>query len=279
MILVTGATGTVGRGVVEQLLAAGESVRALTRVPERAGLPEGAEVVRGDLRDAGSLPAALEGVSAVFLFAVPGSAASFVEAAKAAGIRRVVLLSSGAVEDGLAEQRNPIAAYHADVECEITASGLEWTYVRPSSFASNALQWTGQLSSGDVLRGAHGEAAMAPVHEADIAAVAVAALTGDEYVGAVLDVTGPQSLTQVEQTEVLGKVLDRPLIYVELPPAAVRESMRTQGVPQPVVDALFDVWSESVGRSALVTDTVEQVTGRPARTFAEWVADHAADFS
>lgn len=278
MILVTGATGNVGRGVVERLLAAGEDVRALTRTPERAGLPEGAEVVRGDLHDAGSLPAALDGVTSVFLFAVPGSAASFTAAAKAAGVRRVVFLSSGAVDDEADEQRNPIAGFHADIEKELRDSGMEWTFVRPSAFAVNALQWAGQLSAGDVVRGAYAEAAMAPVHEADIAAVAAYALTGDEHAGRVYDVTGPQSLTHAEQAEALGKALDRPVYYEELPPAVVRDGLGKQGVPQPIVDALFDVWSQSVGRSALVTDTVERITGHPARTFAEWVSDHAADF-
>jgi uncharacterized protein YbjT (DUF2867 family) len=278
MILVTGATGNVGRNVVEQLLGAGESVRALTRNPERAGLPDGAEVVRGDLHDPASLPAALDGVDAVFLFAVPGSASSFIAAAKEAGVRRVVFLSSGAVDDSVEEQANPIAAFHADIERELAASGLEWTFVRPSSFAVNALEWTGQLSAGDAVRGAYAEATMAPVHEEDIAAVSVAALTGEGHAGAVHEVTGPQSLTNAEQVELLGKVLDRPVYYEELPPAVVRDGMQTQGVPQPIVDALFDVWSSSVGTSARVTDTVERITGRPARSFAQWAADHAADF-
>ena len=279
MILVTGATGNVGRNVVRELLADGQQVRALTRRPESAGLPEGVEVVRGDLAEPGSLPAALDGVQAVFLFPAPGTAPGLLAAAEQAGVKRVVVLSSGSVQDGVAEQQHVIAALHAEVEQAVRASGPEWTLVRPHAFAVNVLPWGAQLKGGgDVVRGAYAEATTSPIHEADIAAVAAVALVGDGHAGAVYELTGPASLTHAEQAVVVGEVLGRPVRYEEIPAEAVREAMLGQHVPAPIVDTLIGIWADSVGVPAPVTGTVEKVTGRPARTFADWVGDHRADF-
>lgn len=142
MILVTAATAPVGRSIVEQLAAAGEPVRALTRDPSTANLPAGAEVVAGDLGDPASLPAAMAGVSAVFLLAVvPGFAPAFLAAAKEAGVRRIVFQSSGAVENGADPQPNDITAFHHDIERAIVESGLEWTFLRLAVESADALQW------------------------------------------------------------------------------------------------------------------------------------------
>src|SRR5439155_25476026 len=128
MILVTAATAPVGRSIVEQLVAAGRDVRALTRDPAKADLPAGAEAVAGDLSDPASLSAAFKHVSAVFLLAaVPGFAPAFLQAAKEAGVRRIVFQSSGAVDDAAEEQANNVAAFHHDIERAIQESGLEWT--------------------------------------------------------------------------------------------------------------------------------------------------------
>ncbi|MEU8268337.1 NAD(P)H-binding protein [Sphaerisporangium sp. NPDC049002] len=277
MILVTGATGNVGRNVVEQLLAAGQQVRALTRDPDRASLPAGAEVVRGDLSEPGTLPPALQGVTAAFLYAVPGTAPAFLKAAKDAGVRRVVLLSSIAVDDDAEVQPNPIAALHAVIEDAIEESGLERAFVRPGAFATNAYQWQGQVKTGDVVRLPFGQAATAPIHEADIAAVGVQALISDGHDGARYQLTGPRSLTLSDQVRIVGEAAGRPLRLEEVPPEVARQAM-IQRVPEEIVDTLMDLQARSVGREALVTHTVEKVTGRPARTFAQWAADHADDF-
>lgn len=130
-ILVTAATAPVGRSIVEQLLAAGYPVRALTRDPNKSNLPAGTEIVSGDLADAGSLTTAFKGISTVFLLAaVPGFASTFLKEARKAGIRRVVFQSSGAVVDDTDTQPNPIAAFHYDIEQQIRNSGLEWTFLR-----------------------------------------------------------------------------------------------------------------------------------------------------
>jgi uncharacterized protein YbjT (DUF2867 family) len=276
MILVTGATGNVGRNVVGLLLEAGRAVRALTRDPAAAGLPDEAEVVRGDLSAPETLPAALAGAEAVFLFPVPGSAPGFVRAVTEAGVRRVVMLSSLAVNDEVEVQTNPIGAFHAEIEGAIAASGLEWTFLRPGAFATNAFQWAAQAKAGDVIRLPFADAATAPIHEADIAAVAVKALLTDGHAGAKYALTGPESLTQRDQVRIVGEAIGRPLRLEELPPQAAREQILRRA-PAAVADTLIEMMSRSVGHAALVTGTVEKVTGRPARTFARWAADHAAE--
>lgn len=277
MILVTGATGNVGGHVVQLLTAAGESVRVLVRDPEKAAGLGAAEVVRGDLGKPESLPAALDGVSAVFLFAVPGSGPAFVAAARAAGVERIVMLSSNAVVEEAAEQPNPIAQYHADIEAAVRGSGIAWTLLRTGHMATNALPWASQTKTGDVVRGPYAGATSAPVHEADLAEVAVLALTGVGHDGHTYELTGPESLTAAEQVALIGAAIGRPLRYEELPPEVAREQM-SRFIPPFIIDTLFAAWAAAVGVPAVVEPTVEKLTGRPARTFAQWAADRAADF-
>ncbi|MCG0069622.1 MULTISPECIES: NAD(P)H-binding protein [Streptomyces] len=277
MILVTGATGNVGRHALEMLLGQGREVRAASRAPERATWPAGVRTVAADLADPASLATALAGVEAVFLFAVPGSGPDFVAAAEAAGVRRVVLLSSGAVDDEAEEQDGPIAAYHAEIEQALRGSDLEWTFLRPDVFAANTLMWAAQTKAGDVVRGAYADATAAPIHEADIAAVAVAALTEDGHAGEIYRLTGPQSLSHADQAEIIGEVLGRPITYQELPVETVRRAMSAH-VPGAILDGILKAWADSVGRPALVTADVEKITGRTARSYRDWVSDHAAAF-
>jgi len=277
MYLITGASGNVGRHVVAQMHGRGLPVRVLSRNPEKMVFPHGVEVVQGDLSQPETLAPALAGVSTAFLFAVPNSAPGFLRAAKATGLQRVVFLSSSAVKDCVPEQRDPIATFHADIEHALEASGLRWTFVRPSTFAANALQWAWSIRATNSVSLPFAQATNAPVHEADIAAVAVQALLDEAHVGARYQVTGPESLTQAEQIQILGDVLGRPLRVEELAPEVAREQM-VQHVPVPIVDALFSIWAESVGKAAPVSDTVERVTGTPARSFRQWAIDHRADF-
>jgi uncharacterized protein YbjT (DUF2867 family) len=277
LILVTAATAPVGRSIVEQLVAARHPVRTLTRDPKKADLPAGAEVVAGDLSDAGSLAAAFQDVSTVFLLAaVPGFAPTFLKAAKEAGVRRIVFQSSGEVVDGADEQPNPIAAFHADIERQIRDSGLEWTFLRLEVASADALQWAfdvpAQLKAGDVVRGPYAEAAGSPIHPADFAAVAIAALTQDEHAGNIYRLTGPQSLTHREQVRLLGEALGRPLRYEELDEAAARAAIS----PYAPADVLFATWKQHIGTPAPVTDTIQRLTSRPPRSAEVWAEDLAA---
>ncbi|MFL6073008.1 MAG: SDR family oxidoreductase [Mycobacteriales bacterium] len=273
MYLVTAATAPVGRSLAEQLVAAGHRVRALTRDPERADLPPGVEAAGGDLSDPDSLKSALHDVTGVFLLAVvPGFTPALLAAARDAGVRRIVFQSSGAIEDGADPQPNEIAAFHGDIEQAIRASGLEWTFLRLEVASADALQWAydvpAQLRAGDVVRGPYAEAAGSPIHPADLAAVAAAALTDDRHAGQVYRLTGPESVTHREQVRLIGAAAGRPLRFEELDPVVARRTIS----PYAPADVLFETWEHHLTSPAPVTDTVERVTGRPPRTVAEWAA-------
>ena len=278
-ILVTGSTGTVGGQVVSQLLHTGAAVRALTRDPDSADLPDGVEVVRGDLSDPGSLDACLEGVEVVFLVwpFMTAEAAPAVLDAIAKRARRIVYLSSLGVRDDLEKQADPINQFHADIERLIEQSGLDWTFVRSSGFATNALRWVPQIRADGVVREPYGAAARSLIHEQDIAAVAVRVLTSGGHGEAKYLLSGPQRLTQVEQVETIGEAIDRPLRWEEIPTEAMRQQLLAN-MPPSIVDGILNAHAEFVTEPEPVTSTVEEVTGAPARTFGRWAIDHADDF-
>ncbi|NEA48876.1 NAD(P)H-binding protein [Streptomyces sp. SID10815] len=275
MFVVTGATGNVGRALVDRLVAAGRPVRALTRDPLRAGLPAPAEVVRFQPDD----PAALfTGATAVFLYAQAAGERPdrLLRAAREAGVRHVVLLSSAIVAEG-ADETHPIHVMHATVERAIRDSGLEWTFLRPGAFAANALQWAPQIRAGDTVRGVFAGARTAPIHEDDIAAVAERALLDPGHEGAVHRLSGPRATTNAEQTAAIGRALGRELTFVELPPEQAGPELFPH-VPPGMLESLLNTFRAAVDTPPEITGTVEQVTGAPARTFARWAEDHRADF-
>jgi len=277
-ILVTGATGTIGRGVVTQLLEAGAQVRALTRNPDDAALPREVAVIRGDLTSPDTLDAALRDVDAVFLVwtaqpdALPAALARIAQ-----HTHRVVLLTSPhQTPHPFFQQPNPMAEMHKNMERLIRESGLAWTFLRPGMFAANALGWwAGQIREHAKVRWPYGDAATAPIDERDVAAVAVRALLDDGHTGAEYMITGPQSLTQREQVLTIGDVIGRPLQFEEITPDDARHEL---GFPPVAMNMLLNAWAAAVGLPAYVTTTVAQVTGKPARTFAEWVAHHQESF-
>ena len=277
VILVAGATGNVGRQVVAQLREAGAAVRALARDPGRAALPAGVDVVRGDLTDPDHLHAALDGVESVFLLwpslATDGAAAA-VDAIKRYA-RRVVYLSAMAVSDDPAQRTGSL---WGTVEHLIEQSGLEWTFVRPGGFATNTLGWAPQIRADGVVRDAYGAAARSLIHERDIAAVSVRALTGDGHAGRRYVLTGPQVVSQEEQVRTIGEVIGRPVRWEEIPREAARQRLVAAWGDPTFVDAALDYYASLVTQPEPVTATVEKLTGTPARTFREWVTDHADDF-
>ena len=192
----------------------------------------------------------------------------------------MVVLSAINVDDDLAEQPS---RYNEDrnkeVEDAAVGGGLEWVSLRPSSFATNTLLTLGaQIRAGDVVRGPYATFAEAPIHERDLAGVGARALLTDELVGRRLELTGPQSLTHEEMVAIIGDVMGRPLRYEEIPPEAVKQGMVQRGFPEPFVEALMARYARGVGQPAPVTGEVEKILGRPARTYAQWVADHADAF-
>ncbi|MEX2981147.1 SDR family oxidoreductase [Streptomyces sp. C36] len=277
-ILVTGATGNVGREVVAQLLAAGNAVRALARDPESAELPGEAKVVGGDLSEPDSLEGALTGSEAVFLiwpFLTTEGAPAVLEAI-ARHARRIVYLSSSGVNEDADRQTDPIHQLHADMERLIEKSGLEWTILRSDSIASNARWWAEQIRATDVVRGPD-IAATAVIHERDIAAVAVRALTDDGHTGAKHVLTGPQVLSRADEVHTIGQAIGRATRFEKVPLQVAREQMLADGLPPALVEALL-ASAETRPESSLVTSAVEEITGAPARTFRSWAEEHAGDF-
>ncbi len=280
-VLVTGATGRVGRVVVDLLIDAGVPVRALTHRSEAAAaLPANVDVVTGDLTVPESLYAGLRGVDAVFLvWTAPPTTVPAVVKRLATYARRVVLLSSPhRTPHPFFQQPNPMAVLHADIERLIAVAGLESTVIRPGMFASNALFWWPTAIRADgVVRWPYGAAETAPVDDHDVAAVAARTLYQDGHPGGDYVLTGPESLSQAEQVSIIGDVVRRRITFEELSPDEFRRE--TEGSwPRPAVDMLLAAWAATMGRPAFVTSTVFDIIGRPPRSFRRWVADHATAF-
>ena len=277
MILVTGATGNVGREVVKLLLESGEEVGAVTRDPGSAAVPPGAYVVGGDPSRPATLTSALRDVEAVLLSprAVGDAAAEFLSLAGEHGARRVVLLSALTVEYPAGAAR--FADAFRAAEDVVTGCGLDWTVLRCADFATNALAWAPQIRQAGVVRGAFGDAATSSIHERDIAAVAASALASSAHAGTYV-LTGPQSLTQRDKVRLIGEAIGRKLPFQEISPQQVRQAMITQGLPGEIPDRLLGSLAHYAKQPGPSSDTVQQVLGRPALTFAQWAADHAAAF-
>ncbi|WP_415954467.1 NAD(P)H-binding protein [Streptomyces sp. KLOTTS4A1] len=289
MILVTGATGTVGREVVRGLLEgpedAGRLVRIMARDPGRVTGPGGtgrgrtAETTAGDYRDPVSLARALAGVRTAFLVTnrVGGDDdAEFLRAARAAGVRRVVKLSAAAVLDPDAD--DAITRWQRVTEEQLRSSGMEWTLLRPRSFMSNTLSWATSIRCERVVRALYGTSANACVDPRDIAEVAVRALTEERHAGRAYTLTGPEAISAAEQTEQLGRVLGVPLRLTELTRDQARVAWSRRH-PAEVVEALLrSADRQRAGGKAQVDETVRAVTGRPAGTFGAWALDHRGAF-
>jgi uncharacterized protein YbjT (DUF2867 family) len=282
VILVTGATGAVGRPLIDLLSAAGADIRAVTRNPEAADLPPGVEVVEGHPSQPATIADALRGVSAVFLNprAIGTAADELLTLAREQGVKRVVAMSALNVEWDLARQPSRLRGeYNKEVEAAAVASGLQWAGLRSGWYAANAIgMWADQIRFGDVVRCTYAKSAWAPIHERDIAAVGAHALLTDELVGRLPVLTGPRSLTQEEMVTAIGAAIGRPLRFQEVPPEMAKQGMVQAGIPEAAAAGFLAMQAESYGQAGLVSGEVEQILGRPGLTFAEWTAEHAADF-
>jgi uncharacterized protein YbjT (DUF2867 family) len=282
-ILVIGATGNIGRQVLSQLMDTGVRVRALARNPHTAGLPPHIDVVCGDLTHAETLDECLDGIDAVFLVwtAPPATVPAALERILR-HTRRIVFLSSPhkTAHPFFQQPRpNPIRPLHVEIERLIETSGREWTFLRPGMLSTNALAWWAPRirAGGDVVRWPYGAAPTTPIHEHDIAAVAVRALCESGHAGAEYVLTGPQPLSHFEQISAIGSVIGRSLRLEEISPEEASKELLTV-MPAAAVNMLLDAWAAAIGHPAFVTSTVAEITGEPARTFRDWATDHAAQF-
>ena len=276
MIVVTGATGNVGAEVVRALAAAGHPVRALTRDPAAARLPDGVTATAGDLNAPGTLDGVFADVTAVFLLAGYPDAPGLLARMADAGVRRVVLLSTGAVEGGNLD--NYVVRFNVVAEAAVRDSALTWTVLRPSGFMSNALRWRPQLQAGDTVREPFADRPVAVIDPFDIGAVAARALTEQEHAGRSYRLTGPQALLPADRLAILGDVLGRDLHLEPQPDDEARRSM-SENMPPPLVDAFFEFSRGGTYLDDQVTGTTAELLGRAPRTFPDWAHAHADDFA
>jgi uncharacterized protein YbjT (DUF2867 family) len=284
-ILVTGATGHVGRPLVEQLRSLGAQVRAVTRRPrEAAWLPDDVEVVKGDPSRPDSLASAMRGITGLFLnpMAVQDATGPLLALAREHGVGRVVALSATNVNDDPAEQPSRLRGVnHTAVEEAVTNDALEWVVLRCSVHATNSMGvWAAQIRAGDLVFGPYAASTAAPIDPRDVAEVAARALLGDQLVGTLPEITGPESMTQVQMVAAIGEALGRNLRYQEISPEDAKRAMLGRGFPFPeeLIDRLFALLAKSVGKPTRVTREVESILGRRARPYAQWVSDHADVF-
>lgn len=272
-ILVTGATGTVGQHVTDLLVKREVSVRALSRNPKqaRARLPQSISIAVGDLMQPDTLQDALRGIESMFLIissdepnADLHTDPQVIQLAEEAGVKRVVVLVG--YEEG-------------PVEAALQASGMQWTLVKPAEFMANALaDWRDMICTEGIVREFNGEALSARVHEGDIAAVAVEALLGDGHHSRTYPLTGPEALTRKEAVHLISVAIGQDIPFIELSEEAARQNWRDQGYDEESIEFFVQMALHTPEAGYTVLNTVEQVLGRPGRTFAEWAHEHKDKF-
>lgn len=283
-ILITGATGNIGRELANLLSQRGVRFRAMVRNPgeatELAALP-GATVVPGDFDDANSVASALQGIERAFLLTPSSEVAQvqqlrFVAEAQRAGIRHVIKLSQLA-----ADEQSPVRflRYHAVVEQAIRRSGLDFTFLRPNLFMQGLLSFRSTIAESGQFFAPIGEARISVVDVRDIAAVAAAALTGADHAGKVYTLTGPESLTHAEMAEELSKALGRSVAFVTITPEVMRTTLDRIGFPAWQADGLIEDYGHySRNEAAALATGVQDATGQAPRSFAGFAHDYAAAF-
>jgi uncharacterized protein YbjT (DUF2867 family) len=277
MILVTGASGTVGSEVVKALGGSGAKVRAGYRTRPQ-NVPSGVESVALDFDSPETVAAALMGVETVFLLSnMVDPERKVVDEAKRAGVKRIVKLSVS----GAAEESFTFARWHRAVEKHIEASGLPWTFLRPAGFMQNFFNYMGDTirkqsafytASGTTGAGAH-------IDARDIGAAAARVLTGKGHDGKAYELTGPQVLTYDQAAEILSRAAGRPINHVSITPEQLKQGALAMGMPEVYADALVDLdRAYATGGLTAVTPTVKELTGRDPIRFEQFAKDYADKF-
>jgi uncharacterized protein YbjT (DUF2867 family) len=278
MILVTGATGMIGRALVHQLLDAHQPVRVLTRDPGKlADLADSVEVAQGDFYIPATLETALQGVERMFLLDFePQQVRNVLEAGQRSGLKHIVKLST--IEAG----HEPMIGHgkpHRERELLIEASGLDWTHLRPTIFMSNAFEWIQTIKQEGKVYYAGGDGKVSPVDPGDIAAVAAVVLTQEGHACKAYPLTGAELLSFGDMTRILSGVLGKPLEYVDISDKEVAAHYTQMGLPAYVVEGLVGAFADvRKGRFAYTTDWVQRITGRAPRVFEQWCQANQAAF-
>ncbi|GAA5187199.1 NAD(P)H-binding protein [Rugosimonospora acidiphila] len=271
MIVVMGAAGNVGRPLVDALVAAGETVTAVGRRPID-GLPEGVVSRAADLADPQTLRPVLDGADALFLLVAGDDAHGILDAAKAGGVRRVVLLSTQGAGT------RPESYRHAGAfEEAVTGSELAWTVLRPGGFDSNAYAWAPGVRAQRTVAAPFGDVGLPSIDPADIADVAAVALCGEGHAGRVYELTGPALTTPRQRAEAIGVALGEPVRFVEQSRDEARAQM-LRFMPEPVVEGTLAILGEPTDAEQRISPDVERVLGCAPRSFADWLGRHVDAF-
>ncbi|MEU7896373.1 SDR family oxidoreductase [Nonomuraea sp. NPDC049152] len=278
MILVTGATGTIGSEVVRLLTERGEPTRAMTRDPSKLSTYG----VAGDFADPASLDRALDGADTVLALTAFGRSLAdhdlaLVEAAKRAGVKKIVKIS--AFGTGETTDEKDVRSWHHHGERAIRESGMAWTILRPAGFASNALMWAQSVRAGEPIPNMTGQGGQGIVDPRDVAQVAVEALTGSAHEGRTYELTGPEVISVPEQADQIGQALGRRVETVAVPLEAAKEGMLASGADPFFVEVAMTGFAFlAAGNAARLSGDVAAVLGRAPLSFADWVRDHRAAF-
>ncbi|GLW03884.1 SDR family oxidoreductase [Streptomyces lavendulae] len=278
MIVVTGATGNIGRPLTDALAGAGRQVTAVSR--HAAAVPDGVRHVVADLAEPTGLKPVLAGAQALFLLlsgdlhAAGANPADIIGEAVLAGVRRVVLLSTLAVATRPAD---PTRIAMRSLEDTLRESGLKWAVLRPGGFASNALWWAESVRTQRVVAAPFGGVGVPVIDPADIAAVAAACLLDDRHTDGVYELTGPEVITPRQQAEAIGTALGSPVRFHELTRDEARTAM-TQSMPAELADATLDIVGSPNPAELRVSPDVQRVLGRAPGSFAAWAARNVAAF-
>ncbi|WP_328420518.1 SDR family oxidoreductase [Streptomyces sp. NBC_00443] len=278
MIVVTGATGNVGRPLTRALAEAGQQVTAVSR--HAAAVPDGVRHVAADLAEPGSLEPALAGAKGLFLLlsgdlhAAGASPAFIIGEAAAGGVRRIVLLST----QGVATRPfGPTRIAMRAVEESLRESGLEWAVLRPGGFASNALWWAESVRARRVVAAPFGDVGVPIIDPADIAEVAAACLLDDRHTGGVYELTGPEVITPRRQAEAIAAALGSPVRFHALTRDEAKAAM-AQSMPAELAEDTLDILGSPSPAELRVSPDVQRVLGRAPRPFADWAARNVAAF-
>lgn len=280
MILVTGATGTIGRALVRDLKARELPFRAFVRSEAKAATLD-CDCALGDFDAPETLANALRGIDAVFLNGPAGEQMarqqrSVIEAARSAGVARIVKVSSRGAD---VSSELSMARGHGEAERALASSGLAFCVLRPSTFMQNLLRSAGSIRSAGSLFGAYGSGRIAFIDCEDIAACAAAALLDARHDGHTYTLTGPEALSYHDVAERCAAALGKPVRYVDLPPAQMREQLQANGLPAPFAETMVKLMIQfATGAAAATTSSVTDLLGRPARSLAQFLADNASAF-
>lgn len=280
MIVVTGATGNVGRPLIAALAAAGEEVVAVSRRPLSSSYPEGVRHAQADLGDFTSLGPVLKGADAFFILLAgdlngPGeSATTLLDVARDAGVKRVVLLSTQINET---RPDSPAHFRLREFEEAVRTSGLDHTVLRPTGFASNAFAWAESVRSRRAVMAPFGDVALPVVDPADVAEVAAAALREDGHSGRIYVLTGPEVISPRTQSAAIAEALGEKVEFTELTREQARAHL-SRFMPEAVVDGTLDILGEPLPEEQEISRDIEKVLGRPARPFTEWVTRNLPAF-